>query len=117
MRVTSGGGSDPVWSRDGRELFFIAGAFPGDVTASANGQLMAAGVTTSPKIAIAAARTLFPFRQYLTLFGRSSYDVFPNGDFLMLATQSDSTRMRSTSLVVRTNATASLGERQRDRAP
>jgi Tol biopolymer transport system component len=117
VRVTSRGGSDPVWSRDGHELFFIEGASPGDVTASVNGQLMAARVTTSPKIVIADMRSLFPFKQYLTLFGRSSYDVFPNGDFLMLATQSDSVRMRSTTLVVRTNFASSFGERQQGRTP
>jgi hypothetical protein len=116
VKVSTGGGIDPVWSRDGRELYFIAGELPGEVS-SAAAQLMVAQVTTSPRIAVASLRQLFPMREYLSMASRSSYDVFPNGDFLMLGLQTDSNAVRSTPLVVRTNWTSSLVERQRDRTP
>jgi hypothetical protein len=49
--------------------------------------------------------------------GRPSYDVFPNGDFLLLATQSDSTASGSAPLVVRTNWASALGDRRRELSP
>ena len=110
VRVSTAGGLDPVWSPNGRELFFVAGAGSGEVSGSPTSQLMAARVTTSPKVAVTGVRPLFPLRLYMSMVGRSSYDVFPNGDFLLLAMQSDSTASRSAPLVVRTNWASSLGE-------
>jgi hypothetical protein len=75
--------------------------------------MMAAQVTTTPKVVVTGVRPLFPMRQYMAKLGRSWYDVFPNGDFLLLAMQSDSATVRSTPLVVRTNWASALGERQR----
>jgi serine/threonine-protein kinase len=118
VKVSSGGGLDPVWSRDGRALFFISGAAVGSATAfgerivDSTTRLMAAQVTTSPKIAVATVRTLFPLSPYLTILGRPCYDVFPNGEFLMLATRPDSTAARSTPLVVLTNWISPLGGRR-----
>jgi Tol biopolymer transport system component len=117
VRVSSAGGLDPVWSPNGRELFFIAGTRSGEISGSSTAQMMAAQVTTTPKVAVTSVRPLFPMRQYMAILGRSSYDVFPNGDFLLLATQADSAAVRSTPLVVRTNWASALGEHQRDRAP
>jgi serine/threonine-protein kinase len=115
--VSRAGGLDPVWSPNGREIFFAAGTGSGEISGSPTAQLMAAQVTTSPRIAVTGVRPLFPLRQYMTMLGRSSYDVFPNGDFLLLATQSDSATVRSTPLVVRTNWASAFGEHQRARAP
>ena len=110
VRVSPAGGIDPVWSPNGHEVFFVAGSGSREAFGSPTAQLMAAQVTTSPRIAVTGVRSLFPLRQYMTMLGRSSYDVFPNGDFLLLAMQSDSTASRSAPLVVRTNWPSSLGE-------
>ena len=107
-----------MWSRDGHELFFIAGLPPDGLGALSAAQLMAAQVMrTSATVVVTGVRPVFPFTQYLAILGRPSYDVFPNGDFLLLATQTDSAAVLSTPLVVRTNWVSSLGEHQRDRAP
>jgi hypothetical protein len=107
-----------VWSRDGHELFFIAGLVAPDGSGIlAAARLMAAQVMTSATLAVTGVRPVFPLTQYLATLGRPSYDVFPNGDFLLLATQTDSAAVLSTPLVVRTNWASSLGEHQRDRAP
>jgi hypothetical protein len=113
VRISTGGGIDPVWSRDGHELFFIAGKGAGEVAGEAATQLVAAQVTTSPKVAVAGVRPLFSMKQYISLVGRSSYDVFPNGEFVMLATQEADSTMSRPPLVVRTNFLSAIGETRR----
>ena len=117
VKLSNAGGIDPVWSPNGREVFFVSGSGAVEGSSSPTAQMMAAAVTTSPRIAVTGVRSLFPMRQYMTMLGRPSYDVFPNGDFLMLAMQSDSAASRSAPLVVRTNWTSSLGLPRDDRAP
>jgi Tol biopolymer transport system component len=117
VRVSSAGGIDPVWSRDGREVFFVAGIGSREISGSSTSQMMAAQVTTSPKVAVTGVRPLFSMREFMSILGRPSYDVFPNGDFLLLATQSDSTASGSAPLVVRTNWASALGDRRRELSP
>jgi Tol biopolymer transport system component len=74
-QVTSGGATEPRWSADGRELFFIAG-----------GQMTAASVATDDGFQVTAQRPLFPVAPF-TLYGiwSRSYDVTPDGErFVML---------------------------------
>ena len=113
VRVSPAGGIDPVWSRSGNEVFFVAGdKLHREISGSATSQMMAAQVTTSPKLAVTGVRALFSMREYMSLLGRPSYDVFANGDFLLLATQSDSTVLRTPPLVVRINWASGFSERQ-----
>src|SRR5262249_33604972 len=90
-RISSGGGIDPAWSHDGHELFFRAPT-----------KMMAARIETSPKVRLVSMSELFSLEGYLTSPTRTVYDVFPNGDFLMLATRVDTGRVH-TPLVVRLN--------------
>jgi serine/threonine-protein kinase len=102
--VSSGGGSDPAWSRDGHELFFR----------SPRQLMMAARIATSPKPSVVSVSALFPLDGFFTSPARTVYDVFPNGDFLMLATRVDTGKVR-TPLVVRLNWPSALGERSERR--
>jgi serine/threonine-protein kinase len=70
-RITTGGGRDPVWSRDGTELFF-----QNDTT------MFAAAVTTGRAFAAAPAVALFD-GPYVDSNGRW-YDVAPDGRFLLI---------------------------------
>jgi serine/threonine-protein kinase len=108
VRISPAGGIDPVWSRDGHELFFIAGDALTEVLRSPTSQMIAAQVTTSPKFAVTGVRPLFSMKDYMSVFGRPSYDVFANGDFLLLTAQSDSATVRPVPLVVRTNWASGL---------
>ena len=117
VKVSTAGGIDPVWSPNGRKVFFVAGVGSGEASGSPKAEMMAAEVATSPRIAVTGVRPLFPMRQYMTMLGRPSYDVFPNGDFLLLAMQSDSTAPRSVPLVVRTNWPSALAEPMGNRTP
>jgi hypothetical protein len=70
-RISMGGGRDPLWSRDGRELFYQH-----DTT------MFAAAVTTKPSFSFAPPVALFD-GPYVDSIGRW-YDVAPDGRFLMI---------------------------------
>jgi Tol biopolymer transport system component len=70
-KVSSAGGRQPVWRRDGREILF----------STDDGTIMASSVTTEgDRLSVGVARRLFPTR-----FGglRSFYDVTDEGRFLV----------------------------------
>jgi prepilin-type processing-associated H-X9-DG protein len=78
VRLSENGGKAPVWSRDGRELFYIQGD-----------KLMAIAVTPGREgLAFKAAVELFALPR--VLFGQGldgssrSYDVAPDGRFLVI---------------------------------
>jgi serine/threonine-protein kinase len=73
--VSSSGGSEPLWSRDGRELFYRNGA--NEMVAVA-----VAGTTTPP---LGRQQVLFSARPYSTDTYNRAYDVTPDGQrFVML---------------------------------
>jgi serine/threonine protein kinase/Tol biopolymer transport system component len=82
-RVSSGGGAQPRWSRDGRELFFISGKSMMSVPAGRQGADLVFG----------QARTFFE-KQLQTYGGTASYmtgryDVSEDGRFLVLLRATD----------------------------
>lgn len=83
-RASAAGGADPQWSRDGRELFFIA----------ADRQLMVARVSTHPTIRTGPARPLFDTGlEMLWQDTRNHFDVTPDGRrFVVLVPESDRRR-------------------------
>jgi Tol biopolymer transport system component len=72
--VTSGGGDQPVWARDGRTLFYRAGGAIQEVS-------FEAGASPSP----GKPRALFPDSfANPQAGGHTGFDVFPDGRFLMI---------------------------------
>jgi Tol biopolymer transport system component len=72
--VSRGGGTQPRWSRSGRELFF-----------QSNGQLMAVAVPPGPVFTPGPARALFSIKGYRTARNRQQYDVAPGDQrFVMI---------------------------------
>ena len=69
-RISVDGGTRPVWSRDGKELFYIA----------ADRRLMVAPVKGGEKFEAGAPHALFVVRQNLTRF----FDVSPDGRHFLL---------------------------------
>ena len=67
-QVSTDGGVEPVWSRDGRELFYING----DKT-------MAVEVQTKPDFSARSPRVLFTGRYLPSPNGVSGYDISPDG--------------------------------------
>ena len=72
MQASLAGEAEPVWSRDGRELFYRTGA-------GAGSELIAATVTTSPTFSVTTRRTLFPVAEIVTSTPHRNYDVSPDG--------------------------------------
>jgi Tol biopolymer transport system component/predicted Ser/Thr protein kinase len=78
FRVSSDGGSQPRWSRDGKELFYVR-----------SGQLMAAAVgRQGDDLTFGESRPLFPFPLYALVDPGfdlvTRYDVAPDGRFFAL---------------------------------
>ena len=68
-QISNGGGSEPRWSLDGRELFYLDGA----------GRLVAAQVAAGSAFAVTALRPLFDVTGLVTDPYHQSYEVSPDG--------------------------------------
>jgi serine/threonine-protein kinase len=80
QQISQDGGSEPVWSRDGRELFYRS-LGPGEP------QLVAARIeiTSSPRV---VSRTpLFPVTDYEPAVPHANYDVMPDGKSFVMVRQ------------------------------
>jgi Tol biopolymer transport system component len=74
VQVSSDGGWEPVWERDGRRLFYRDGR-----------HLIAASVTTSPHFAVTGRTELFADDYRFAQAPHANYDVSPDGTrFLMV---------------------------------
>jgi len=78
VAVSTEGGMSPIWSADGKELFFIRG-----------GKMLAAAMTFTPALAAARPVELFDGPYTLDLMGHQRYDVGPDGRFLMVENSDD----------------------------
>jgi serine/threonine-protein kinase len=79
-QISTGGGTDPVWSHSGRELFFVS-----------QGYLVAADIAQEAGFRVVGTRRLFPIAQYLTgSFARRYFDITPDDrHFVMLRRNED----------------------------
>ncbi len=71
--VTSGGGSTPLWARDGRHIFYVSDA-----------RLWVATVQTSPSFAVTERKQLFDGNFVLASQVHAPYDVAPDGQHFLL---------------------------------
>lgn len=74
VQVSYGGGGQPQWSANGRELFYRG---------HSEKAMMAVSVTTEPSFSVGVAEPLFE-DAYTYGVGPRSYDVGPDGRFLMI---------------------------------
>ncbi len=75
--VSQNGGSEPAWSRNGRELFYRA--FGGTGT-----PMIAASVRTDGAFKVLTRTTLFDAAEYEAATPHTNYDVMPDGRFVMV---------------------------------
>jgi serine/threonine-protein kinase len=72
-QISTSGGSNPVWARNGRELFFVAGS-----------AMMAVAIHTTPTFSAGNPAKLFESRSYTSITART-YDASLDGQrFLMI---------------------------------
>jgi Tol biopolymer transport system component len=69
--VSVGGGAEPVWSPDGRAIFYASGPW-----------LVAASVATTPSFSVIRREVLF--ERVIAGAGRAAYDVSPDGEALLM---------------------------------
>ena len=89
-QVSNGGGSEPRWSADGRELYFL------DATL---GHLIAARVNAGPAFAVAGLQPLFATSAFLVDAFQTSYDVTRDGHFIFLMPRQSTAAARAPQLV------------------
>jgi serine/threonine-protein kinase len=78
-QVSIGGGSEPVWSRDGRRIFYRDGR-----------HLIAASLTTTSGMAVTGRTQLFRDTYLFAQAPHANYDVSPDGSrFLMIKSADD----------------------------
>src|SRR4029453_6119252 len=75
QQVSAGGGIRPVWSRDGRELFFSNLDFR---------QILAVPMQSGTPLLAGRPRGWFEFAMLRIGGGAWPYDVAPNGRFLII---------------------------------
>ena len=80
IQVSSSTGTDPMWARDGKTLYFRDGT-----------NMVAAKVSTSAQFTVLSRTALFK-DTFWTSNNRAAYDVSPSGQFMMLQSSSDDTR-------------------------
>ena len=90
LTVSTAGGDQPVWSRDGRTLFFRS-----------NSEVYAVDMVAGPQPSLTNLRSLFPDRFDSPQAGsHTGYDAFPDGKLLMLQSTSEKDGGRSKIVVV-----------------
>ena len=73
-QVSGGGGTQPIWRRDGSEIFYL----------SSDRTLMAAAVADGKTFALLPSRPLFPTHARYT--GNRAFDVSANGQRFLIST-------------------------------
>jgi Tol biopolymer transport system component len=98
VRVSHNGGYEPIWSADGRELFYLQG-----------NSMMVVAVETAGEFSFGAPVQLFsePYFTSLSPYVRS-YDVASDGRFLMIQPQDAEGAASQSSIVVVQNWTEEL---------
>ncbi len=79
-QVSVGGGTEPVWAPDSRELFYRDGD-----------KMMAVAIETEPELSVGTPRLLFE-KRFLPgpIWARRNYDISPDGQrFLMIQREQD----------------------------
>lgn len=74
-QISAGWGTNPVWARNGRELYYLKAT-----------SLLAAPITTDPAFRAGAAKELFTVRAEQVNQYHPTYDVDARGRFLMITT-------------------------------
>ena len=72
-QLTTDGGSEVTWSRDGREIYYRV-----------RGRMMALPVVTAPSLQVGRPHVLFEGQFVPGAAGLPNYDVAPDGRFLMM---------------------------------
>jgi Tol biopolymer transport system component len=99
--VSLDGGNEPVWSPNGRELFYRE-------TRQESPSLVAATIATAPALAVTARTRLFPIGDIVGTAPHANYDISPDGKTFVMVRRSPAARV-----MVIQNLPALLGRMRR----
>jgi hypothetical protein len=103
--VSLDGGNEPVWSPDGRELFYRE-------LKEKDPYLVAAAVATTPTLRVTGRQRLFPIGDIVGTAPHANYDISPDGKTFVMVRRSPAAR-----IVVIQNLPALVRRLQGERAP
>ena len=86
VQISVGGGTEPVWNRNGRELFYRAGPGVGQ-------DLAAATLAFSPTVSVTGRTTLFSAAAMANGTPHVNYDVSPDGQTFVMVGFNQATRI------------------------
>jgi len=86
VQISTGGGSEPMWSHDGRELFYR-----GEVDGHA--RLIAASIERGPSLRVTHRTPLFIMDEYDSAQPHANYDVSPDGKSFVMIHRAPSGRL------------------------
>jgi serine/threonine-protein kinase len=86
VQISLTGGTEPGWSRDGRELFYRTGAGLGS-------EFISASVGLGAVIEVKGRRTLFPVADMVTATPHRNWDVSPDGRSFVMVRFNPATRI------------------------
>jgi serine/threonine-protein kinase len=89
-QLSTNGGTEPVWARSGRELFYK----------NAHNQLVLAAVLPGEAFTVGEQRVLFSAAEYLADRWAQTYDVAPDGSRFVMIRQSSATGAEEELIVV-----------------
>jgi serine/threonine-protein kinase len=84
--VSLDGGSEPIWSPDGRELYYRE-------TQQNDPYLVAAGIATTPTLAVTRRERLLPIGDIVATGPHANYDISPDGKTFVMVRRSPSARI------------------------
>src|SRR5262249_27484719 len=84
--VWSEGGREPVWSPDGKELFYRE-------TQQDNPYLVVAQIATAPTFAVTGRKRLFPIGDIVSTAPHANYDISPDGKTFVMVRSSPAARV------------------------
>jgi serine/threonine-protein kinase len=90
VQVSVNGGGEPVWSPDGRELFYRSAT---NTEGRAEPTMMAATIATAPTLAVASRTPLFSAAGIVTANPHANYDVSPDGKQFVFTRSNPSQRV------------------------
>ncbi|MCZ6918113.1 MAG: hypothetical protein O7I93_15175, partial [Gemmatimonadetes bacterium] len=93
LQVSNGGGTGPLWSRDGSELFYV----------SADNVMVAVTVSSGERLEVAERRTLFrlpPDLQQTPSNFYTPWDIASDGRFIMARSMTPATQIEAPLIVV-----------------
>jgi serine/threonine-protein kinase len=86
VQVSVSGGTEPMWSRDGRELFYRTSAGPGS-------ELIRVAFRTDPEFSVTSRQGLFSVADMVNSIPHRNYDISPDGKTFVMVRFNPSTRI------------------------